>query len=396
MAIVGAGAIGACAALECAEAGASVVVLDAADGWGTGVSSGNAGWVCPSHAGPFATLNDLTNALRWTLRRDSPFGFRPSPALLPWMLRLLRFTVDRAHAQRVTAALHELAVESLALHAGYGARGIETGFQRRGLLDVYQTAAALRSVPAAATVLSADETRATEPLLQGRIEGAVLHPDEAYCEPARFVRAVGRAAEAAGARLLAGRRVSAVRRGELVTDSGTVRAGAVVVATGAGTRALIPRTPIISGTGYSVDLASAQTPMPTRPLFLKEARVAITPLPDALRMAGTMVLGRNPRPGIDRRRLDAIHRAGVEAMPAWSGSQRSAGWAGARPCTYDGLPTIGWIDASRKVMVAGGHGMVGVTLAPVTGQLVRGIIDGDPDPRVENLAPAHRRKTRTP
>ena len=82
VAIVGAGAIGACVALECARAGASVVVLDAGAGWGEGASFANAGWICPSHAGPFASLNDLTNALRWMLKRDSPFGFRPSPALV--------------------------------------------------------------------------------------------------------------------------------------------------------------------------------------------------------------------------------------------------------------------------------------------------------------------------
>ncbi len=391
VAVVGAGAIGACVALECARAGASVVVLDAGDGWGVGASFGNAGWICPSHAGPFATMSDLTNALRWMLKRDSPFGFHPSPALLPWMLRLLRFTVDRAHARRVSAVLHELAVESLALHAGYAARAIETGFMRRGLLDVYKTEAvfrpARRAIPAGATALSEAEARVQEPLLQGRIAGAVLHPDEAYCDPVRFVGAVGRAAEKAGARLLTGCRVSAVRPGELVVGAETVRARTVVVATGAQTRALVSRTPIISGTGYSVDLAREQTPMPARPLFLKEARVAVTPLSRSLRLAGTMVLDRNARPAIDRRRLDAIHRAGIDAMPAWSSSPRSAGWAGARPITYDGLPTIGWIDHSRRVMVASGHGMVGVTLAPITGQLVRGIIDGDPDPRIEHLGP---------
>ncbi|HEX5730857.1 NAD(P)/FAD-dependent oxidoreductase, partial [Microbacterium sp.] len=151
------------------------------------------------------------------------------------------------------------------------------------------------------------------------------------------------------------------------------------------TRALVPRTPIISGTGYSVDLTSSGAPMPSRPLFLSEARVAVTPLPGALRMAGTMVLDRNPRPGVDRRRLDGIHRAGIEALPSWKGASRSAGWAGARPCTYDGLPRIGWTDRERGVLVASGHGMVGVTLAPITGQLVRGIIDGRPDPRLDIL-----------
>jgi D-amino-acid dehydrogenase len=401
VAIVGAGAIGACVALECVRAGASVAVLDAGDGWGTGCSLGNAGLICPSHAGPFATAGDLTNALRWALRGDSPFGVRPSPALVPWLARLLRFTVDRRHARTVTSVLRQLAHESLALHAAYGASGIPTGFERRGLLDVYRTAAAFRtarqSLPAGTggeggpIVLDEVEARTTEPLLEGRIAGGILHPGEGHCDPARFVRAVGRAAEAAGARLLTGRRVSAVRQGgsgaELVVGAEAVRASTVVVAAGVQTRALIPQTPIVSGTGYSVDLTSEGAPMPGRPLVLNEARVAITPLSGTLRLGGAMVIGRDPHPQVDHRRLHAVHRAGIAALPAWSDASGSPGWAGARPCTSDGLPTIGPVDRHRGVIVAAGHAMLGVTLAPITGQLVRGIIDGRPDPRAGILSP---------
>lgn len=162
----------------------------------------------------------------------------------------------------------------------------------------------------------------------------------------------------------------------------TVRAGTVVVAAGALTRTLLPRTGIVSGTGYSLDLTSETARAPVRPIFLSEARVAITPLAGRLRLAGTMVLERQPRPEPDPRRLAGIRRAGMEALPAWAAVRRSAGWAGARPCTFDGLPRIG---RRGGVIVAAGHGMLGVTLAPITGRLVRGIIDGRPDPRLATL-----------
>ena len=42
---------------------------------------------------------------------------------------------------------------------------------------------------------------------------------------------------------------------------------------------------------------------------------------------------------------------------------------GARPCTADGLPLIGATNDPR-VFVAGGHGMWGIVLGPITGQLV--------------------------
>jgi D-amino-acid dehydrogenase len=44
-------------------------------------------------------------------------------------------------------------------------------------------------------------------------------------------------------------------------------------------------------------------------------------------------------------------------------------WMGPRPCTADGLPLAGR-TRSPRVFVAGGHGMSGITLGPVTGRLV--------------------------
>jgi D-amino-acid dehydrogenase len=56
--------------------------------------------------------------------------------------------------------------------------------------------------------------------------------------------------------------------------------------------------------------------------------------------------------------------------------------AGLRPCLPDGLPAIGRLDG---VVVATGHAMKGVSLAPITGRLVAQIVAGE-QPEVE-LAP---------
>ena len=59
-----------------------------------------------------------------------------------------------------------------------------------------------------------------------------------------------------------------------------------------------------------------------------------------------------------------------------------AGWAGLRPCLPDGLPAIGRLG---NVVVATGHAMKGVSLAPVTGRLVAQLVAGEqPD---HDLAP---------
>ncbi len=57
---------------------------------------------------------------------------------------------------------------------------------------------------------------------------------------------------------------------------------------------------------------------------------------------------------------------------------------GSRPCTPDGLPLIG-VTTSPRVFAAGGHGMWGITLGPVTGQLLAETITTSSQPA--ELAP---------
>lgn len=68
----------------------------------------------------------------------------------------------------------------------------------------------------------------------------------------------------------------------------------------------------------------------------------------------------------------------------WDG--RSEEWVGSRPCTADGLPLIGR-TRSERVHVAGGHGMWGVALGPLTGRLLAGSMTGEPDPLLRSFDP---------
>jgi D-amino-acid dehydrogenase len=396
--VVGAGAVGACSALELARSGVNVAVVERGEGWAAGCSWGNAGLIVPSHASPFATTRDLVSAARWLLKPDSPFGIDLSPALVPWTLRLLYECLNVRGVRRSTELLVSLGYDSAALHSEYSAEGLDTGYKRNGVLDVYQTEGAFRRAREAlanhsssSTALSASDARTLEPLLGDQLAGAILNPDEAQCDPGRFVPAVGAAAEAAGATLVTGFRVSGLnatqREVRVMSDSSVLSASKVVLATGARTPELIPSLPVVSGTGCSIDLTETAA-VPSRPMLLREARVAITPFEDRLRFAGTMLLARTPPKTVDQRRIDGIYRAGTDALPSMRSARRSSGWIGARPCTPDGVPRVGWIGRDQpNVAVAAGHAMHGVAMSPITGKLVRGLLEGMPDPRLAALAP---------
>ena len=51
-------------------------------------------------------------------------------------------------------------------------------------------------------------------------------------------------------------------------------------------------------------------------------------------------------------------------------------WRGLRPCSPDGLPYIGRSEKFDNVVLATGHGMMGLSLGPATGKLVSELING--------------------
>ncbi len=281
---------------------------------------------------------------------------------------------------------------------------MDTGFRRSGLLDVYATAAGLErgargaelhsQAGVSCTVVERTEVHNLEPALGDKVSGGVFFPDEAHCDPARFVEAVGAAALAAGTTLHLGADVLEIAKAgqavELTTTTGVLRAGTVVVAAGAWSgrlaRALGSPIPLQGGKGYTIDLSNEERRPLNRPLMLQEARIAVTPLEGRLRLAGTMQFAGLDE-SIDPRRVATIHREGTQALPAWKDSTVSRIWSGLRPCTPDGLPMVGWLRDDMPIALATGHAMLGLTLAPITGQLAADLLEGSDREELAMLHP---------
>jgi D-amino-acid dehydrogenase len=366
--VVGGGAIGVTAAYELARRGLRTTLLERGE-LGGGCSSGNAGLVCPSHSAPLATPAALAEGVRALARGDSAFSIRPRAETLRWLARFAA-SCRAGRAERATDAIRSLSLASLALHAELAPLGTE--FERRGILSVYETEARLAAgrreaerCGLASRVLSPTEARTVEPGLAGAVAGAVLFPDEAHVDPRRYVSALGEAAAKAGAD---------IQTGVDVRSLGELRAKTVVLAAGAWTAKLLRGLPLTGGKGYHVDFAPSSDD-PRIPLLLQEARSAVTPLGDVLRVAGTLEVA-----GLDlslaNGRVDAMRRAAARVL-GHDGREVVDVWAGLRPCTPDGLPVIGRPASLPNVIVATGHAMKGVSLAPVTGRLVAELAAGE-------------------
>jgi len=382
--VVGAGVIGAACAYELAGAGAKVTVLERGGGWGEGCSWGNAGLIVPSHARPIAAPESLRAGLGWMLRRSSPFGLRLRPSLAPWLVRYVRASTPRraAAGERLQ---RDLSVESLGMLRALSDAGIDAAFVERGLLTVYtdepeHAAAEAESHTGralGARLLTGAEARALEPALTGTVRAGVLFPAEASLDPGRLVRSLGAAAIERGAELRTGVEVRSLRE---------LRGGRVIVAAGAWSGRLAAtarvRLPMQGGKGYAVEWEAQAL---RRPLYMHDQRCVANPLADRLRMTGGLILdGLDER--FDPRRAGAIRAAAAKVLGLRA--EPRLVWRGLRPCTPDGLPVIGTHVAAPGVIFATGHGMLGVTLAPLTGRLVADLVAGRADhPALDRLSP---------
>ena len=396
VAIVGGGVIGVASADLLAARGARVVLLERGE-VASGASYGNAGWISPSHGTPLPAPGVIRQALRWLLDPESPFYVKPrlDLALARWLLGFLRASTA-ARARATLRVNRELILASLERYEKLAAEpGLDFGFAPHGLVVACESHAGLvkarhelaliEQYGGTGRALGADELRARVPRAAPGLHGGVWFPQDAHLDPARLVRALAERAVARGARLATGHEVLDLERAgrrivRIVTTRGDFRADQVVLAAGAFSPALAAqldlRVPVQAAKGYSV-MVRRPPDFANLPILLSEAKVAVTPLGDTLRFAGTLELA-----GVDlsvnARRVGAILRAVERFLPGLSSGERLETWRGLRPLTPDDRPIIGRPRALQNLVIATGHGMSGISQGPITAQLVAELCLGEP------------------
>ncbi len=167
--VVGGGVVGVCVAGELARRGASVVVLERGPELAWGCSAGNAGIVGSSHVLPLADPAAVRDGIRWMLRPDSPFFVRPRPRVLPWLMRFAA-AASPPRVRRHREVLHESAAHSAVLHAELAEEGLDTGYRRSGLLNLYRSERAFSQARAALPSPGTGGPYVVDELLAGEAE----------------------------------------------------------------------------------------------------------------------------------------------------------------------------------------------------------------------------------
>jgi len=117
--------------------------------------------------------------------------------------------------------------------------------------------------------------------------------------------------------------------------------------------------------------------VPRRPLLLMDQRLAVTPMGDGLRITGRFELTGPADRSVPAARTNALLDAARAALTLPADALPTQPWSGLRPATPDGLPVIGRIAPGSPVIVAAGHGMLGTTTGPGTGELVAAMVTGE-------------------
>ncbi|MEI2454359.1 MULTISPECIES: NAD(P)/FAD-dependent oxidoreductase [Lysobacter] len=410
--VVGAGVIGLACALALLETGRSVRVIDAGR-IGGGSSHGNCGTITPSHATPLAAPGVIAQALRWMLTPDAPLYVHPKLDLQLWGW-LLRFAARcnerdwRASAQAKSALLNDSRAR---LEDWVGRYGLVCEFDNAGVDYVFRERKSfeggqfeldlLREFGIQVEVIDGARYEAQDPAFKPGVAGAIRFEHDAVLRPDRYVAELARTVCARGGDLIEQCRLQDLQRdGEeyrALTSQGVLRAGQVVVATGAWSPKLsqliglssLPRA-MQPGKGYSITYDRPAL-VPRRPVVLRERKVCVTMWDSGFRLGSTMEFSGYDE-SLNPRRLAALERGAAEYLHHPVGPVERERWYGWRPMSVDDVPIVGAVPGRDGLWLATGHGMMGVSMSAGTGQLIADLIAGrapaiDPHPyRPERFA----------
>jgi len=393
--IIGAGVIGLATAEACLKRGHRVTVIDRSPRQRSGCSFGNAGMIVPSHFIPLAAPGMIALGFKWMWNPESPFYIKPrlDPGLISWGLKFMA-AATKDHVERASPLLRDLNLASRELYLQYDE---DFGLVKNGLLMLCKTqhgldeeaavSAKARELGVPAEVHDAASTAKLDPGITMDVAGSVWFPKDCHLSPERFISALERRILAAGGEMIWNTEITGwVRRGgklEAVrTPDGDYDADEFVLCGGVWSDEIAKdlglKIPMQAGKGYSLTLPDP-VELPALCSVLTEARVAVTPMDGALRVGGTMeISGREEK--IAPRRVSGI----LKALPAYFPKFKPADfdaikpWQGFRPCSPDGLPYLGRTNAATNLTIATGHAMMGLSLAPITGQIAAELVDGEP------------------
>ena len=392
--IIGGGIVGLCSAYFLQKEGHKVTVLDKSD-ITSGASFVNAGYITPSHIIPLASPGMISKGIKWMFNSSSPFYMQPrwDTDFFKWSWYFHKSSTKEKVALAIPL-IKEINIISRELFTSIKNSGDLGDFQleRKGLLMLYKTdnegehemrvAEKASFLGLKVSSLNKKELDLLQPNVTMDVKGAVHYECDGHTTPTEFMRKMLDYLKRSGVIIKTNEEVIDLstehgRITKVTTNKNIYSPEDVVLAAGSWSDNLSKKIkiklPIQAGKGYRINV-----PRPTGitiPAILMEAKVAVTPMTEYTRFAGTMEFS-GINDVIRKERVEAIANATTQFYPEIKINEleKADAKSGLRPVSPDGLPYIGKVSAFENLTVATGHAMMGWSLGPVTGKLVSEII----------------------
>lgn len=394
--VIGAGIAGLASAYYLVRDGWDVKILEK-NTLDNNCSYGNAGMIVPSHFTPLAAPGIVAQGIKWMFNSKSPFYVRPSlnPRLINWGLKFLKHA-NRTHVEQHASAIRDLNLYSSRLYDELAQEdNFDFELKQNGILMMYKSkemqheeielAHRAQDLGLDVDILEGNTVQELEPNLKLDVLGAILYRCDGKLYPPKLMQQLIQYLKAAGVAffeetevhkfMTAGNKIK-----EAISNKGSFQADAFVLTGGAYlpqlTSKLHLNTPLMPGKGYSFMYQPQGEQSLNHAALLLEARVAVTPMNGQIRFSGTMELG----PANDRIYENRV-RGIVESIPKYYPELKvdypsEKIWYGYRPCSPDGLPYLGRLKKFDNAIVAGGGGMMGLSLGPAYGKVVADLLAG--------------------
>jgi len=343
VAVVGAGITGLFAAYYLERAGAEVTLFDPHPPGALSVHA--AGIIEPTTAYRTNTVAFLRRV--WRFWRSGTCTFRRAD--LRWLVESAR-QLERPPLDGADTTLRRMGTASLATYARLASERDDFCYTKRGLLERFDDPRHFAEEREAALGQQAFTPVEVRP--GAGDAGGLFFPEVAAVHTERLVERILR--ELPRSRFVRQRVVAVDREGGVTTDTGRTPFDTAVVTTGVTARSL--GVPLTAVRGYGWHITS---PRPVeRTTIYVDRGIAIVPLPDGLKVTGGWDFDLSGRTAPAERILEAVRRL----VDVGTVVDFKHGW---RPCTPDGLPTVGRAGA---VVIANGGFRLGWSFAPAMGE----------------------------
>lgn len=392
--VVGGGAVGMATALRLQEVGLSVTVVDEPSPQRP-ASWGNAGHIAVEQIAPLASFSVMRQAPRRLLTIEGGLSLPLTAAAswLPFSLRLMAAALPRRHDAGKTALkmlladampawvrlTEQLGRQDLIHRTGHYIAWCTPGTAAAGKKHWFGTdvgTALVRNV-------TPDELHQLQSLTSRQIADAVhcdgtgqIHDPDAVFDTihTHFLHNGGSFIPARVRALPLDRDRVSVE----LEDGRKLNADKVVVAAGIAAKPLMTQlgyhVPMIAERGYHIQFAAGGWPANLPPVVFEDYAMILTRFADTVRAAGYVEYA-TPGRRADPRKWEQLLR-NVRDI-GFNLDRPVSEWMGSRPTLPDYLPAIGQSRRATNLFYGFGHQHLGLTLAPVTAEILADLVLGN-------------------